>query len=517
MMIAGAAAALVLLLAAGAMLAPEAFQRRSERVAVLDFEAIGDNTALPALARSLADQIVAVMSTSDLQTAPRTDSESFRGEQLPRSARAANVAFVLDGTIRQDEDILRVSMHVIDARANLTLWSNTYARETADAGALQEQVAAHAAGVLRCALVSRRPRAGAIDPQTLSIFLRACDRVANFDRPPEEMVTIARQVTERAPRFSRGWSMLAMATAFASRGAAAGEAEALIEDSREAAERARRLDRNNDEILLAEAVALPQMGHWNERQDLITRALELEPDSADALMLQGELLAEQGRMNEALTYFRRALAIEPLSPSYWGVMFPALGAAGRFEEGVEYRERLLRVWPNSTSGLYNRFTSLSLIGDPQGALEMLEGPNPPIRLSTATHASWMRWLIARRDRNRLALRAAAHELAAVSRRGELDLPRAISIASAAGELDLAFGLAREHIQRGARVAQPIGGAGRYFQFMPAASAMRRDARFMALMREMGLVAHWLETDRWPDFCVTEQIPYDCEAEARRAS
>ena len=97
-------------------------------------------------------------------------------------------------------------------------------------------------------------------------------------------------------------------------------------------------------------------------------------------------------MNEALTYFRRALAIEPLSPSYWGVMFPALGAAGRFEEGVEYRERLLRVWPDSPSGLYNRFTALSLIGDPQGALEMLDGPNPPIRLSTATHASWMRWL-----------------------------------------------------------------------------------------------------------------------------
>jgi TolB-like protein/Tfp pilus assembly protein PilF len=499
------------------MLAPDAFQRRSERVAVLDFEAIGSDAALPALARSLADQIVAVMSTSDLQTAPRADSESFRGEQLPRAARAANVAFVLDGTIRQDADNLRVSMHVIDARANLTLWSNTYERASADAAALQEQVAAHAAGILRCALISRRPRAGAIDPQTLSIFLRACDRVANFDRPPEEMVTIARQVTERAPRFSRGWSMLAMAAAFASRGAAAGEADALIEVSREAAERARRLDRNNAEILLAEAVALPPIGNWSERQDLITRALELEPESADAFMLQGELLAEQGRLNEALTYFRRALAIEPLSPSYLGVTFSALGAVGRLEEAMEYNERLLRVWPDSPSGLFNRFTSQTLVGDPREALAMIDPPNPTIRLPSATHASWRRWLVARRDRNHEAGRAATHEIAALARRGEMDLPRAVVIASVSGELDLAFELTREHFRRGARVAQPIAGAGRYFQFMPAATPMRRDPRFIAVMREAGLVAHWLETDRWPDFCVTEQIPYDCEEEARRVS
>jgi hypothetical protein len=133
------------------------------------------------------------------------------------------------------------------------------------------------------------------------------------------------------------------------------------------------------------------------------------------------------------------------------------------------------------------------------------------------HASWRRWLVARRDRDREAERASTHEIAAVARRGEMDLPRAVVIASASRELDLAFELTREHFRRGARVAQPIGGAGRFFQFMPASAPMRRDRRFMALMREMGLVAHWLQTDRWPDFCVTEPLPYDCEEEARRTS
>jgi tetratricopeptide (TPR) repeat protein len=221
-------------------------------------------------------------------------------------------------------------------------------------------------------------------------------------------------------------------------------------------------------------------------------------------------------LNEALTYFRRALAIEPLSPSYWAVIYPALGAAGRMEEATEYSERLLRVWPDSPSGLFNRFTAQSLVGDPRQALEMIDPPNPTIRLPSATYVSWRRWLVARRDRDRAAERVATHEIAALARRGEMDLPRAVVIASASGELDLAFELTREHFRRGARVAQPIGGAGRFFQFMPASAPMRRDPRFMGLMHEMGLATHWLETDRWPDFCVAEPLPYDCREEARRS-
>ena len=45
--------------------------------------------------------------------------------------------------------------------------------------------------------------------------------------------------------------------------------------------------------------------------------------------------------------------------------------------------------------------------------------------------------------------------------------------------------------------------------------MRRDARFMPLAANVGLVAAWEKTGKWPDFCSEPGLPYDCRKEADR--
>jgi adenylate cyclase len=515
----GIVALLLLAAASGPLWTPNVLHRRDERVAVLEFETIGEGASLRAFAQGLADQTLAVMSTSELRTAPGVEGSDFRGEQLRQAARAANVAFVLDGAVRQERSDLLVSVHVIDARANVTLWSNTYSRSASESAALQEQVAAHAAGILRCALVSRRPRAGEIDAATLSVFLRACDRIGHFDRSPEEMVEIARQVTESAPRFSRGWSMLALASAFASRAAEPERAEEMRALSREAAQQARRLDPANAEAYLALSAILPQVGAWEERQQLIDRALRLDPGSPDALMLQGELLAEVGRMEDALGYFRRATAIDPLSPSYLTILRTALITNDKLGEAEQIQRRLARVWPNSPSGWYNRLVSSMFVGDPNVSLAMLdEGSTAPYAIDDTLRWALRRFVIARRNNDIRALRAAADDISAFARRNRNELPLAAAIESSAGDLDEAFALARLQLAgapSNASIEQPVGAAGRYVIFMPATRAMRSDIRFMALARDVGLAEHWRETNRWPDFCSDPSLPYDCMNEARR--
>src|SRR5690606_33310824 len=126
-----------------------------------------------------------------------------------------------------------------------------------------------AADVLRCALLLQRPRAGSPKPEILSLFLRTCDQVSRFDGGPADLLGAAVQLTELAPTFSRGWSMLAMANAYASRGSAKDPADGFRRAALEAAERAESLDPANGEALLARAVALPLLGAWDERDALI--------------------------------------------------------------------------------------------------------------------------------------------------------------------------------------------------------------------------------------------------------
>jgi hypothetical protein len=39
--------------------------------------------------------------------------------------------------------------------------------------------------------------------------------------------------------------------------------------------------------------------------------------------------------------------------------------------------------------------------------------------------------------------------------------------------------------------------------------MRRDARFLPLVRRIGLLDYWARTGAWPDFCREPGLPYRC--------
>jgi hypothetical protein len=49
-------------------------------------------------------------------------------------------------------------------------------------------------------------------------------------------------------------------------------------------------------------------------------------------------------------------------------------------------------------------------------------------------------------------------------------------------------------------------------FGSEARAMQRDPRFMPLMRRLGFLDIWKQSDHWPDFCRLPDLPYDCHAE-----
>ncbi|MBI1188885.1 MAG: hypothetical protein GC206_16385 [Alphaproteobacteria bacterium] len=501
------------ILAAAFVLLPD---RRAERVAVLEF----DTSSAPSLAPfadGLASQIVSVMSVNDLQAITRTKNDSVGGGNAAAARRGA-ASFLVDGMVREEGRDLRVDTQVIEAGSGVTLWSREYRRASSESASLQEQVAAHVADVLRCTLISRRPTAGEIDVQTLAIFLRACDRVQRFDAGHEEMYEAARQVTERAPRFSRGWSMLAMAAALASRTAPVARAETLRAQVRDAADRAIALDRANGEGHLALALIAPRRD-WRARWDLVARALQAEPNSAEAIGFRGDLLAEFGLMSQAVTEYRRAAALDPLSPNRWSALIPVLTATGREAESRELRARLQRVWPDSPSAWFNRFNNAVFTRQHDTALAILDDvDSAPITMEQPMRAAFRAFLQASRADDQRALREAVADIAALAQRGQFDAPRAIAAASMSGELDTAFALAEAYFaapeERQGLIGEPASGAVGYFLFLPPCAQMRRDVRFMALARQIGLLEFWTETGDWPDFCAEPGLPYDCRAAAR---
>lgn len=488
-----------------------------EKIVVLDFRSAAE-TGLAAHAESLADRIRSTMSVNDLRTVARARSEDYRGAGMVTVAEREGVSFVLDGAIQAEGDSLRVAMQVIDASANLTLWSKEYARPRAEVSWLEQQVAAHASEVLRCALITRRPKAGDIEPAVLSAFLRACDRVERFEAGGSDMIAAASDLTKRAPDFSQAWSMLAMASAFASTVAPGERALDFRATAKAAADRAMALDSSNGEGVLALSLMHRQGANWRERQALITQAIALDPNLADAHVLQAEVMMEVGRVSEAVEHLRQAAALEPLVPVHWAAMLASLSAMGDRNEATRIRDRLQRIWPNSATARFNRFKNMMFNGEPKPALDMLSAGEINLRepARTATQA----FLEAQLSGDRGKIAQAVRQLSELARRGQYDLPSAVSSASMSGDLELAFELAELHFSRALAAVsakQPPRGATSSFMFLAPTENLRSDPRFLELAASVGLVDYWEETGIWPDFCARPDLPYDCRERLRPAA
>lgn len=479
-------------------------QPASRTIAVMEFRAI--DPSLQPFTVGLAERLIGTMSSNDLQ--PAHSSAAADADRVA-AARATGAAFVLDGVAHPEGGDLLVSARLVDVRDNVTLWSSEYRRVASEQGYMQEQIAADVSRVLRCARVGSRGNARGVSQQALILFLRACDRMDNVFDNPEETHLIARQVTQAAPRFSRGWSLRAMTAAqLYALTDSDEEREAYRAEALEAAARSRQLDRSNGESYLAEANLL-DLYAWREWQALIERALEAEPDLAAAHAAQANFYLALGRARDAMRPMQRATALDPLNPEIWSELVPVLASNGDQQEADALRERLYRIWPNSESAWRTRLANATYVGDPAEALQMLDNMDSgPVQFDPMVTARWRAFLLARQSGNPARLRAAALALRDLIP-GRYSRNSVAAALSSAGEVDAAYEVMQS--------ASAIPGYWPSSMFMPPWANLRRDRRFLRLFRGVGLIDYWRETGRWPDFCADPRLPYNCEEEAARVS
>ncbi len=91
---------------------------------------------------------------SDLKVVSRTSAEQFRESTLSSTeiARQMNVNYLLEGSVRKQNDNVRISVQLIDARSDRHLWSEIYDRQMKDIFAIQSDIAKNVAGQLESIL-----------------------------------------------------------------------------------------------------------------------------------------------------------------------------------------------------------------------------------------------------------------------------------------------------------------------------------------------------------------------------
>jgi serine/threonine-protein kinase len=314
--------------------------REPASVAVLPFVNLTADKESEYFGDGLADEVInALTRIPGLRVTARTSSFAFRSkEQDVREigARLGALA-LLEGSVRRQQNRVRVSAQLVSAADGFHLWSESYDRELSDIFAIQDELARSIALALKirlapAPLVERMTD----DLEAYGLWLKG--RCLGVRYTPEA-VAGARQCFEAAiardPSFPLPYMALAQLLFEAAQYILAPAAEARR--AKQAVLKALAL---NDRLGEAYALLGTLEGileyDWTSAERAFERAFELSPGSSTVLAQHAwYFLVPKLRIGEAVEELRHAIALDPLSPFLHSKLALALTAAREYDSAAE--------------------------------------------------------------------------------------------------------------------------------------------------------------------------------------
>ena len=301
----------------GAMAITQAISIPAKSVAVLPFVNMSGDPKNDYFSDGITEEILdALAQIPHLKVAARTSAFAFKGkaEDLRKVGEVLDVATVLEGSVQQSGDQVRITAQLIDTRSGYHLWSEKYDRKLTSIFAVEDEISRAIADKLQVQLAGGSGQSlvaqKAIDPRAHDFYLRGLTLLAA--RSVDEAVGAFRQAVAIDPDYAQAWAALAEAQALLP----AYGPTAMQTANADSLESARRALAANPDVALAHVaqgmVYMDQM-RWADADGAFRRALALAPGDAEALNQYGQFLEGVGQLQPALVQFDRALQRDPLS------------------------------------------------------------------------------------------------------------------------------------------------------------------------------------------------------------
>jgi TolB-like protein/tetratricopeptide (TPR) repeat protein len=340
-----------------------------QALAVLPLRNVSNDPAQEYFADGMTEAMISDLAhIRALRVISRTSAMRYKGTSLsiPEIARELNVDAVLEGSVLLLGNRVRLSVQLISARFDATLWATRYDRELEDVLGLQSELAETVAREIAIKLtpteatqLAKRP---AVNPEAHLEFLRS--RHSYYAASPQAVevgLRHARRALELDPGLAPAWSALAECHAFRALRGMAPPAEAFAEGTA-AATKALELDPSLAEAHAALGTIRSHSGDLVGGLRSLQRAIELNPGLAAAHDRLGRVLYAFERHAEAIAAMNKAVSLDPLS------MFIRTGAgdahyyAREYEKSVVHYRMALELDPRFDGAHTDLARSLEALG-----------------------------------------------------------------------------------------------------------------------------------------------------------
>ena len=345
------------------------------RLAVLPFANLTGDPNKEYLADGLTEEMISQLgrlNPEQLGVIARTSVMGYKHKdvRLDQIGRDLSVQYVLENSLREGGDHLRLTAQLIQVRDQSHLWSQDYDYLAKDTLNVEDEVAKAVAREIRVRLTSQQQedlgRSRPVNPEAFDAYLQG---YYHWQRETDKDTDIAAKYFERAtqidPSYALAWAWLSRA-----RNWQADEGLIPMEEgrrlSREAIERALALNPN---LVAAHA----QMGRIKQQVDYdwagadasFRRAVALEPANAENLGFAAWSAAILGRFDEALELNRRAVDLDPVDANTWAKLAETEVFIGHLDQAAADCKKALELKSDVSTALIQIYL---MQGRPQDAL-----------------------------------------------------------------------------------------------------------------------------------------------------
>ena len=299
-------------------------------LAVLPFESRGSDPDNEVFADGIHDDLLTRLANiRTLKVISRTSVMEYRGStrNLRTIGEELGVEAVLEGTVQQVGDRVRINLQLIDAATDEHLWARAYDRDLTieNIFSVQAEVSAAVAAALRTQLSpEEQVRVEATPTRDLRAYRLFKEGRQNlYVRRLESLLQARHQFEEAAaldPEYAEAHAGLAEATLLLWNNHLAIGADEAIAATEASLSRALALDPDLADahailgLLKATLWERDRLGRENlDAEAAFRRAIALNPNHSSAYMWFASLRNAEERLDEAIALYQRALELDPLA------------------------------------------------------------------------------------------------------------------------------------------------------------------------------------------------------------
>ena len=365
-------------------------------IAVLPFQNMSGDPEQEYFADGMVEEIITALSRfRSLFVIARNSSFTYKGRavDVKQVGRELGVRYVLEGSVRNAANRVRITGQLIDATTAAHLWADRFEGTLDDNFALQDQITASVVGAiapqLERAEIERAKRKPTESLDAYDYYLRGRTHLNQGTREAiGEGLPLFYKAIELDPEFAPAYAMAAWCHFWR-------KVNGWMTDRTQEIAEGMRLARRAVDLGKDDAVALTRGGHalahfggdLDDSIALVDRALALDPNLSAAWFLGGFLRTERGDPDQAIEFFTRAMRFSPLDPEMFRMqagMALAHLLAGRFESASSWAGKAYRDLPSFLLVVAIIAASHALAGrmdDAKRAMQHVRRLDPALRIS----------------------------------------------------------------------------------------------------------------------------------------